>query len=133
MENRVNFNAHLKKKHKKYKCVKYTVFGFVCLTAVLNGVVSGLNKIYRLKNDSGFELSYTIIIGCCSLMSVFFYIGTIFLLNSAVKRLKRFADECKCGSDKLTACLHFSMIISLFVTTVLNDFLIAMAFFSYAI
>lgn len=113
--------------------MKFTVFGLVCLTAVLNGVVSGLNKTYRLKNDSGFELSYAIIIGCCSLMSVFFYIGTIFLLNSAVKRLKRFADEFKCGSDTLTACLHFSMIISLFVTTVLNDFLIAMAFFSYAI
>ena len=108
------------------------IFGVVLLNACVMGIAHGLDKYYRLKYKKGYKLECAVIIGVCSLISVIFYIGILCLLNSAVNKLKRFAEERSSGSDKLTAGLHFTMIIVLFLSTLTNDSLQTIAFFGKA-
>ena len=118
--------------HDRYRWLKVVIFVIVLLNACVNGIANGLDKYYRLKYQKGSRLDYAITVGVCSIISVTFYIGILFLLNSAVNKLKRFAEERCSGSDKMTAGLHFSMILILFLSTVTNDFLLIIVFFGRA-
>ena len=104
------------------------------VNASIDGLANGMNKFYRLQNKRAtYKFEYAIIIGVCNLVNVIFYISVLCMLNSAFKRLRRFAEESSSGSNKMTAGLHFLMIILLFLTTIVNDVILFFTFLTFAV